>query len=257
MALHWKTVHKSVAGTSHEVLATPCQDFHQVVELVSPSGESCLIVACSDGAGSATHSHIGSQSTCGSFVELATSLCSGCSQLSGFGLDMAKEWINRIRERLQIEADNQSVTLRDLACTLLGAIVCGDTSLFFQIGDGAIVTAIDEQYSHVFWPQSGEYANTTNFITDRNSPEALEFRVSKERFSRLAVFTDGLERLILRFSDRTVHGPFLSPFFNTMTEAADSAALFDPLHAFLTSASVNSRTDDDKTLILCLNTAVD
>jgi hypothetical protein len=257
MASKWKVVHQSVAGTSHEALATPCQDFHRVVELARPHGEHFLIVACSDGAGSATHSHFGSQAACHSFVELATAMCTEDRELCDFSLEMARDWITQIRERLQAEADAQCVTLRDLACTLLGVICCGHKSLFFQIGDGAIVIATGDVYSPVFWPQSGEYANTTNFITDRDSPAALEFRTSTVEFSRLAVFTDGLERLILRFSDRTVHGPFLSPFFSTMNESDDTTALFVPLHAFLTSASVNARTDDDKTLILCLNTTID
>ena len=39
-------------------------------------------------------------------------------------------------------------------------------SAFLEIGDGAIVILDDGVLRPVFWPQSGEYLNTTYFVTD-------------------------------------------------------------------------------------------
>ena len=56
--------------------------------------------------------------------------------------------------------------------------------------------------------------------------------------------------LALRFADQSVHGPFFRQIFQALRAAEPASALQNPLHEFLTSTAVNSRTDDDKTLIL-------
>jgi hypothetical protein len=66
----------------------------------------------------------------------------------------------------------------------------------------------------------------------------------------VACFTDGLERLALRFDTREVHGPFLSPMLSALRHHKNPDELFASLSEFLNSEKVNERTDDDKTLIL-------
>ena len=102
----------------------------------------------------------------------------------------------------------------------------------------------------VFWPQSGEYANTTNFLTDDDFQRNLLCQVVNGRVHEVAMFSDGLERMILNFAERTVHNPFLSPLYEKLREVADSIQLIDPPKTFLGSEQVNERTDDDKSLVL-------
>ena len=45
-----------------------------------------------------------------------------------------------------------------------------------EFGDGAIVALLEEAYQVIFWPQSGEYVNTTNFVTDQEFERHFEFR---------------------------------------------------------------------------------
>lgn len=66
---------------------------------------------------------------------------------------------------------NLEVGLRDLACTILLAIVGADAAVFAQLGDGAIITGEGDHYTPVFWPPAGEYANVTDFLTDADFAE--------------------------------------------------------------------------------------
>lgn len=172
--------------------------------------------------------------------------------LGSIDRDTLVEWCVQVRESLAARASELGVPIRELACTLLGAVVSDSTAVFVQVGDGAMVVGDGECCDVVFWPQSGEYANTTNFLTDAAFKESLQFVVRQGRITEFAGFTDGLERLILRFDDRTVHRPALGPMFDQLRAAADEKALFAPLRGFLQSEPVNARTNDDKTLILAV-----
>ncbi len=123
---------------------------------------------------------------------------------------------------------------------------------FFQIGDGAIVyRGRDGAYVPALWPQSGEYANCTCFVTDEDAAERVQ-TVAAEDVHEVALLTDGLQRLALRLSTREAHGPFFEPMFARLRgeTRAGTEGLLEELRAFLGSAPVNQRTDDDKTLVL-------
>lgn len=243
----WRTIYDSVTGTSHEGTGQPCQDACRVVSL-QRAGEIVLVIACSDGAGSATLSHIGSQLACDSIVESASQ--SALLPDNPIGRDIIAEWYRAARTAVVDEAANREVASRELACTLLVAVVGRDWAAFGQLGDGAIVIEPPDDYRVVFWPQSGEYANTTNFLTGEAALDNLVVETVEEVIRSIAVFTDGLERLILRFQDRSAHAPFLRPMFLKLRQDGDVDAIFPQLRSFLQSPAVNERTDDDKTLVL-------
>jgi hypothetical protein len=138
----------------------------------------------------------------------------------------------------------------DLATTLCVAIVSPTASCFFQIGDGAIVLRNNGVCGVVFWPLSGEYVNTTTFLTSKEYRGVLEFFSTTEGFSDVALLTDGMERLALRFDARIAHPPFFEPLFRALRAGNGSRDLAEDLRRFLQSESVQSRSDDDKTLIL-------
>jgi hypothetical protein len=222
------------------------------------SGDS-LIFVCSDGAGSASHSQIGSTLVCERFSQLAVDyLESNESCENPLNLDEAKRWIQAIKIDLAERASEIFIETRQLACTILGGIVLEKSAYFLQIGDGAIVVRHEDILAPVFWPQSGEYANTTNFLTDSESEERLEFKTLGQ-VHELAIFTDGLERLLLRFDIKSVHEPAVKPMLKYLSESTKEqlASMGDQLEEFLESPQVNSRTDDDKTLILAIRTSSD
>ena len=104
-----------------------------------------------------------------------------------------------------------------------------------------------------FWPQQGEYENTTYFATQKSAKTFLQHRLYVDRFfEEVAVFTDGLQRLALHYQTQTAYAPFFRPFFSVLRrlETEHDDRYDESLHAFLNSNRVNERTDDDKTLIL-------
>ena len=235
----WKLVYGSVRGTSHATSGQPCQDFC-VGSLVG----STLAAACSDGAGSAELSHLGSKAAVERFMEVA-----GPSE-SAPERSAIEAWVDAARESVLEEAATQGVVPRQLACTLLVALVGGDWAVFAQIGDGVIVFNGDKGYEMAFWPDNGEYANTTRFLTDDDYRKHLRIEFVSRRVSELAVMTDGLQMLALDFKGARVHDRFFEPLFRTVRDNPDEEALRTSLLDFMDSKRVNDRTDDDKTLLL-------
>lgn len=240
----WSVLGVSVAGTSHLARDAPCQDYHRHA-LFGPD-EDWLVVAASDGAGSASRSEVGAVLVCEQLVGRIREL----DPDAPLDLDAVRALFAEVRGVLLDEAGRLSVPPRELACTALLAVVGPGTTVFAQLGDGAIVVG-DEGYRRVvFWPHPEEYANATHFLTDHGFDRAIQFEASTESVSELCVLTDGLQRLALDFTNETTHTPFFDPLFARMRDTADPAALESPLREFLASPRVNERTDDDKTLVL-------
>ena len=129
-------------------------------------------------------------------------------------------------------------------------MLSGNRCICIQIGDGAIVLRGHGAYGIVCWPQSGEYANTTNFLTGPGFQDHIEFVSAQGDFTDVALFTDGMERLALDFTSRTPHLPFFEPLFKALRTADDSQQLEQGLRDFLQSDPVTSRSDDDNSLVL-------
>lgn len=245
----WRPIAQSLQGPSHVARSSPCQDSH-FLKLRGVEQDQILIACVADGAGSSKYGGVGSEVTCASFAQSSDSFFDAGGQLADLSREEVLRWCDVARARIEQEATARDCMARDLATTLCGALVSPASSCFFQIGDGAIVVRRSHVYGVVFWPQSGEYANTTNFLTADRFAEQLEFIKTGGCFSDVALMTDGLERLALRFKSRTPHAPFFDPFFRALRSAEDYTALNSALQEFLGSASVRERSNDDKTLLL-------
>src|SRR5579884_307004 len=172
----WKLLCGSVVGTSHERRGEPCQDYAHGVLLAA--GESpVLVAACADGASSAAHAAVGARLACLGMVRVACEALRAGLPAPDVDARCLLRWHERVRGALSLEASLRNLELHDLACTLLTAVVGEDAAAFAQIGDGAIVYGEGGTYRTVFWPQAGEYASTTFFLTGRDFEERLAFRV--------------------------------------------------------------------------------
>jgi hypothetical protein len=249
----WKFLNESVQGTSHRQGGIVCQDS----SLVTPDGEDVIIAVVSDGAGSASESQIGSSLSCSMITTCAQDFFAAGGSLAKLDNETIQKWLRDLRDALTKEAEKRNLKIRDLACTLIFAIVGTDRATFGQIGDGAIVTLDSSTYSTVFWPQSGEYQNTTFFVTDDDYENHFQIRIDAKAIDELAMFTDGLQMLALNYAAKTVHEPFFKPMFSALRAASDQRDLIGPLREFLNSSNVNNRTDDDKTLVLVTRLASD
>ena len=245
----WKILAQSVAGSSHQRTGQPCQDA-RATTCESVRDESVLLFASADGAGSARFAEVGASLACETVLGRALADLRDGLSVAGIERDTVRYWLEEGRNALRFEAERRQTTPRELACTLLLGIVGEQAAAFAQIGDGAIVTRYANSYRPLFWPQGGEYANSTNFITEEDYADRLEFACFEERIDELAAFSDGLQRLALNLAERSGHRPFFEPFFLRLRESQTGEELREPLRQFLESPRVAQRSDDDKTLIL-------
>jgi hypothetical protein len=247
----WNYIGDSVRGESHVRLDQPCQDAHQVGVLKSIEGD-VLVVVCSDGAGSAALSREGATLACAAIIRYAEEYLQADRRVSEFSREVGLEWLAGVKAELDEAAAQAGLPIREFACTLLVALL-SETHLFgLQVGDGAIIISKESVMETLFWPDQGEYANTTTFITGDEIGDHVFTALLEYPVRQLAVITDGLQRLALDFGRKAPHGPFFKPMFAQLGLIDDPSILQLPLNQFLTSSAVNERTDDDKTLVLAV-----
>jgi len=245
----WRHLGHSLQGASHKGEDSPCQDSHAV--RIFGDAPDCALVACvADGAGSAKYGGEGSAIVCERIVANGAAFFESCGNFDSLQVEDVESWCNDARQTIEAVAELRECKIREFATTLCAAIVTPSRSCFFQIGDGAMILCSGGVYGVVFWPQSGEYANSTNFLTAKNFQDHLEFLATTIAISDLALFTDGLERLALLFDCQTPHPPFFEPLFQTLRSTDDPEDLSKDFCHFLESDSVAARSDDDKTLVL-------
>ena len=251
----WKYGSASVAGTLHLKSSTRCQDASRAEVVLDAGGSEVLIAAVSDGAGSAALAQLGSSLACDLFVDDVKSHIEGGSANAISSDNFFAELVGKFRRLATGWSRAESTRMQDFACTLLAAVVWNDRAVYFQIGDGAIVESRRDEpdrYTVVCWPQQGEYANTTNFLTDTDAAEKVFREVKSAAIDEIAIFTDGIQRLALDYRARSAHAPFFAPLFAWLRPHGGgySRELSDSLTVYLNSEKINARTDDDKTLIL-------
>lgn len=250
----WRYVAASVIGTSHQKAGGTCQDAHDCQIYSLPSGEMVLTAAVADGAGSTVYGGEGAAKACRTLLGLMNKHLSSGKSVEQVTRDTAKSWLITIQNLLEEDARAVSRERRDFACTLLGLIVGEACAVCLQVGDGVMVLADSQEhtYGHVFWPDRGEYANTTHFVTQDDAVERLQFESIRRPIIEAALLTDGLQTVALNYQEQTAHEPFFKGLFAPLRTAAEGCShdLSESLAAFLSSPRVNEKTDDDKTLVL-------
>ncbi len=256
--MRWKIASASVVGTGHLRTGQPCQDSTQFRYLPLPGAPSdTLIAAVADGAGSAPHSDQGSRlaasasisAIAGSLSRRATAVDAEClREMLTAAIDAAHHAINDL-------AEANGHRPRDYHTTLLVAVHADGLLGAAQIGDGAVVAAgADGGYDLITHPDRGEYANETSFVTERRSVDNAQITVVPDlRAQCVAMFSDGIQNLVLDYRDRTEpvpHAPFFRGVFTWLEQQPDELSAYIGLRRFLKSPRVNARTDDDLSLIL-------
>jgi serine/threonine protein phosphatase PrpC len=252
----WKYTFASVLGTSHKNLHSTCQD-SSICQVVQDSyGEDVLVAVVSDGAGSADFSDLGSSIACSLFVKEVSKYLAEEKRLKDIERSFFENWIDQFQDVIRSYAKEFQVTVREFACTFVAAVVGNDHAVFFQVGDGAIVVLDpesengEEHYNWTFWPDKGEYENTTFFITDPRVKKHIQFDVLSKKVEEVSLFTDGIQHLSLHYQSKTVYNPFFKPMFHVLRKVENSKNLNSALERFLSSERINEKTDDDKTLLL-------
>jgi hypothetical protein len=244
----WRYAAGQATGSAHEKTGKPCQDRFLCT---SVEAHTTLVAVVADGAGTADHAHFG--------AEIAVNTVSSIAQLGVRAgrrdyPDLLREGASLARQRLVEAASDRKLPPRDLACTLLAVILAPTGGGALQIGDGVIVAGEKAPtWNWVFWPQKGEYANTTFFLSDENSLAKAEVKTLSDDIVDVALMSDGLEQLTLNFASQRAHDPFFRSVFTPLhAETADgeSGRLSQGLCTLLTSPAVRARTDDDASLVI-------
>lgn len=252
--MNWKVARDSAIGTSHQKQEIVCQDYvdYRIFDDV-------IVGAVADGAGSAKHSDVGSKLAIETVLKCFADI-NQSPQKQAFSQPLSKEEVekvfakivNQVIKELQKQAEEGDYSVNDLACTLLVFVATPDWIAAMQIGDGFIVLRSQEsEYKLLFQPDKGEFVNETTFITSTNAVKDMQIEVINEKQEFICASTDGLEKVAIRLSDWKPFSPFFKPLEEYLHETVNPKE-DKYLTEFLNSERLNSRTDDDKTLLLCL-----
>lgn len=253
MIHQWSWMWACSTGSSHLKAGAGCQDFATCFEM--PYGDdTALIAVVSDGAGSARFASQGSRTVVRTMVRrLAGFVHDNGSNGAAVTQDVARQWLNDTRNAIVALARGRDAGAHDFAATLVAAVALPSRMVVCHVGDGACAARRqgEANWMVVSWPAHGEYASSTFFVTDQPEPR-LQMTCLDGAFSDLAVFSDGLEQLVLDFRGGTASNRFFDPMSLPLSAlgAGHERRLSGHLRKFLDSPRVIERTDDDKTLIV-------
>jgi hypothetical protein len=229
-------------------MGTPCQDRLACAVLT----DGALVAVVSDGAGSAPRAEVGAEVAVQAVVDRLRRLVEGpaCPELLPALQDAARHARDAVLARAEAEGEEAS----SYAATLLALVDTPDAGAALQIGDGVIVVGDEaDGWRWMFWPERGEYANTTRFLTDNDALEHLRVAELRSSPTEVAIMTDGLQSLALHYASRSVNEPFFHGMFQPLHGSSgfrEVPALSASLEQFFSSDRVRMRTDDDVSLIL-------
>ncbi|MBI4929911.1 MAG: protein phosphatase 2C domain-containing protein [Bacteroidetes bacterium] len=204
----WFVVSASSIGKTHVKSNIPCQDNHYCESIDSNWG----IAICSDGAGSAENSQLGSKHVSN---EIGVAFFKQLVIKNGWNknniLPSQEEWSSAAREgfkqifnSLEKSADEKKIKLNSLACTINVIIYSPIGLLVSHIGDGRAGYCNEKgEWKSLIKPHKGEEANQTIFITSDRWMSDLNFTMSgvsvpesnvvAEKPTAFTMMTDGCE----------------------------------------------------------------
>lgn len=242
----WRWASASVIGTSHIRNGGGLQDAYAVSELENGN----ILAVVSDGAGSAKFGAYGAWLTCRFLsVRFREWLRENLELPSDEDLT---DWIDELRDRISAVSVQRESTPRQFAATLAAILITRDEIVTLHIGDSSIVGRKSSNWDVLCWPENGEYASTTYFVTDDPEPRLNINRQPREH-DAFALFSDGVGDLALSHLEQAAHPRFFDPMIRPVDSAQDRGRLVHlsaKLATYLAGPSVSERTDDDKTLIL-------
>ncbi|MCB0122104.1 MAG: protein phosphatase 2C domain-containing protein, partial [Caldilineaceae bacterium] len=236
---NFRVIAASVQGTSHLRTRTPCQDAYHFAEIAT--GE--LVVALSDGAGSAALGEEGAQQAVVTAVAtVATALERYCPTTRRAWQVTVQSAFLAAQQAIFARAAQQERSPRDFAATLLLLIFTAEGTIGGLVGDCVAVLHHDGPLLSLCPPQRGEYANTTNFVTQPDLRSQIDVRQLAKPVKAAALFSDGLAPLAMNLAQNEPFAPFFEPLFAFLAAADHAAVAGEQFADFLTTDPVNPRT---------------
>lgn len=251
--LDWSWATVTVRGASHVEANEVNQDSVFAGAFDSTDGPVFVGVVC-DGAGSAKYSHLGSRTAVAKAAELAEEYLAGGHSVNQLCDAVAETWLRSVRRELVARAGRVGAEPEDLASTLTMVLAGVDDTVIIQVGDCVCVVDMETCWDVPVWPMKGEYANQTWFVT-QDPLKSWKMERLPRGIDRVAVISDGLERLVLFPRKREVFQPFFESVFGGFgkTDTAEECERFiSSMARFLDSGRINDLTSDDKTLAIAV-----
>jgi serine/threonine protein phosphatase PrpC len=244
----WKIISSSVMGISHKKTGAPCQDSYEYRVL----NNGVLVISVSDGAGSSERSHEASSMLVKESVDLVNNNLKKYFPENEISWEETfKDIFLKLHESVKLIAKENQLSLNVFHSTLVIVVLSEEWTVCGLIGDCAVIALKENgEFYSLSPPQKGEYANATNFITQESFLDHLDVRVYSEKVEGVAVFTDGIIELAMNLSTNKPFEPFFNPLFKFVESVKTQDEGNRLLSDFLNSDRVNSKTDDDKTLVL-------
>lgn len=263
--MQWRIARASVIGTGHIRANMPCQDSNYVMQI----GDS-VIIAVSDGLGSAAYSDVGSKFVCQDVVtRIANAITppapSLMSSISHFILgtpraqivmkDIMTDAVSQARTALEELATTNAHTLREYACTLLIAVLTPKEWHVLHIGDGAVVGILSAtEVKTLSAPDNGEFINVTVPLTSNEYLSNLRFSHGVEELYGIALLSDGVQPMCINYQTNAAYPGFFTPLIQWLASLPESelAQAHPVLTTLLDSDKLRQKSDDDMTLVLTL-----
>jgi hypothetical protein len=239
--MNWRVFAASAIGKHHIDVGLPCQDAFSFKQT-----EGVVFAIVSDGAGSAEHSELGSQLLARDLVDRLAGIA-----FSALSAEVIVDATRQSRDGLVGLASEQKIPLRDLACTLVGAIASSTGGWMFHIGDGLGIADYGSLPPVVSSPENGEFANETYFITADDWESRLRVLPLQTGIGLIALMSDGAMPFVMDKTQMALFGPFINPvrkYLEGVSEEEGSAGL----QATLADERTWSITGDDKSLLIVI-----
>lgn len=247
--MHWKVFVGSAIGKSHIEQNLPCQDFasHDI-------RNGIFVGVVCDGAGSARESRQGAEF----FSRRVSELLSDVLCREGLPDDSPEAYralvepvVETVRSQLAAQVDEQGHVLRDYACTLVGCLVSAARGAFFHIGDGFAVQQHADTDTVLSYPENGEYADETYFVTEEDWRAHLRVVTlpPMAQGSFIGLMSDGASAFAIDRSRTGFYKPFIDPVMAYLSTATEQQGN-DALQNLMESEKTLAITSDDKTLLL-------
>lgn len=191
----WMVAAIEVTGAAHVARGQDCQDSASV----SLTGTALVVVVC-DGAGSATRSGEGARLFSRTVASELSDLIAVTARIDPSSwTDIALRCVERTRGMVEPDPSAGAEPHNDFAATLVAFACTREFTASLHIGDG-LALAFDERGEALMasLPHTGEYANETFFVTDRDWRERVRCGFVPTPAFAILVCTDGAQGDLLQ-----------------------------------------------------------
>lgn len=197
------SVHGEIIGRAHIKSNQPCQDY-----TVTGSYRGRLVAVVCDGAGSASHSHLGAKFC-------ATWLLEKLKKIKGKITQEDKvKILSSLQSHLKKYALELGCHIKNLSCTIVATVISEYGIECLHLGDSILIAYHSKMSHFITPPMNGEFSNETYFITHEKAPEKARLYTKPYEGELLILCTDGVSSSLI-----SQHNQMIAPLVSKLQKA--------------------------------------